>query len=84
MKAALLVEPKRVETREVPTPLPGKGEVLVRVKEAGICVNAIGPGFFKTQFTEPVWQDHKKFEWTLSRIPLGRVGIPEDAAGAEI
>jgi NAD(P)-dependent dehydrogenase (short-subunit alcohol dehydrogenase family) len=49
-----------------------------------ICVNAIAPGFFQTQLTEPVWQDHKKFEWALSRIPLGRVGIPEDAAGAVI
>ncbi|MDI7258964.1 MAG: alcohol dehydrogenase catalytic domain-containing protein [Thermodesulfobacteriota bacterium] len=37
MKAALLVEPKKVEIREVPTPSPGKGEVLVKIKEAGIC-----------------------------------------------
>jgi NAD(P)-dependent dehydrogenase (short-subunit alcohol dehydrogenase family) len=49
-----------------------------------ICVNAIAPGFFKTQLTEPVWQDPQKIEWALSRIPLGRLGIPEDAAGAVI
>ncbi|MDI7258962.1 MAG: SDR family oxidoreductase [Thermodesulfobacteriota bacterium] len=49
-----------------------------------ICVNAIAPGFFKTQFTEPVWQDPQKFEWALSRIPIGRLGRPEDAAGAVI
>jgi D-arabinose 1-dehydrogenase-like Zn-dependent alcohol dehydrogenase len=54
MKASLLVEPKRVEIREVPTPSPGKGIVFVRVKEAGICVNAIAPGFFKTKLTESV------------------------------
>jgi L-iditol 2-dehydrogenase len=37
MKAAFLVGPKKVEIREVPTPAPGKGEVLIRVREAGIC-----------------------------------------------
>jgi D-arabinose 1-dehydrogenase-like Zn-dependent alcohol dehydrogenase len=37
MKAALLVEPRKVEIREVPTPAPGKGEVLIRVREGGIC-----------------------------------------------
>ena len=37
MKAAFLVEPRRVEIREVPTPSPGRGEGLVRIREAGIC-----------------------------------------------
>jgi D-arabinose 1-dehydrogenase-like Zn-dependent alcohol dehydrogenase len=54
MQAALLVEPKRVEIQQVPTPSPGRGKVFVRVKEAGICVNAIVPGFFKTKLTESV------------------------------
>ena len=37
MKAALLVEPGKVEIRDVPAPSPGRGEVLVRIKQAGIC-----------------------------------------------
>lgn len=37
MEATLLVEPGKVEIREVPTPAPGKGEVLIRVRKAGIC-----------------------------------------------
>ena len=37
MKAALLVGPQKVEIRELPVPVPREGEVLVRVREAGIC-----------------------------------------------
>lgn len=37
MKAAVLLAPHRVEVCEVPVPKLGKGEVLVRVREAGIC-----------------------------------------------
>jgi len=70
--------------KRLSTPSPGRGKVFVRVKEAGVCVNAITPGFFETQLTESVWQDPQKFEWALSRIPLECLGMPEDAAGAEI
>jgi 2-desacetyl-2-hydroxyethyl bacteriochlorophyllide A dehydrogenase len=45
MKAAVLVEPKRIEIREVPTPSPHAGEILMRVREAGIC----GSDFSKYQ-----------------------------------
>lgn len=37
MKASLLVEPNRREIREVPVPSASIGEVLVRIREAGIC-----------------------------------------------
>jgi L-iditol 2-dehydrogenase len=37
MKAAVLLGPQEVDIREVPTPKPGIGEVLIRIKEAGIC-----------------------------------------------
>jgi L-iditol 2-dehydrogenase len=37
MQAAVLVEPRKIEIREVPTPSPRKSEVLVRIIEAGIC-----------------------------------------------
>lgn len=37
MKAIVLTEPKRMELREMPMPSPGKGEVLVRVRQVGIC-----------------------------------------------
>jgi 2-desacetyl-2-hydroxyethyl bacteriochlorophyllide A dehydrogenase len=37
MQAAILIEPGKIEIREAPTPSPRKGEVLVRIVEAGIC-----------------------------------------------
>lgn len=37
MRAAVLVEPGRFEVRDVPIPIPGPGEVLVRVSRTGIC-----------------------------------------------
>jgi 2-desacetyl-2-hydroxyethyl bacteriochlorophyllide A dehydrogenase len=37
VKAAVLVEPGKIEIRDVPAPVPRKGEVLIRVREAGIC-----------------------------------------------
>jgi NAD(P)-dependent dehydrogenase (short-subunit alcohol dehydrogenase family) len=49
-----------------------------------ICVNALAPGFFKTPLTEPVWQNTHKLDYNLSRIPLGRAGDPQDAAGTVV
>jgi 2-desacetyl-2-hydroxyethyl bacteriochlorophyllide A dehydrogenase len=37
MKAALLVEPGKIEIREVPTPVPGEGDVLIKIVLAGVC-----------------------------------------------
>ena len=37
MQAAILTEPGKIEIREAPTPSPRKGEVLLRILEAGIC-----------------------------------------------
>ncbi|MFA5393908.1 MAG: alcohol dehydrogenase catalytic domain-containing protein [Candidatus Ratteibacteria bacterium] len=37
MKAAFLVGKEKIEIREVPRPVPGTDEVLVRVKRVGIC-----------------------------------------------
>jgi len=37
MKAAVLVEPRKIEYRDVPKPEPGPEEVLVRVAYAGVC-----------------------------------------------
>lgn len=45
MKAALLVGPQKIEIRDLPAPVPGEGEVLIRVREAGIC----GTDFAKYQ-----------------------------------
>jgi 2-desacetyl-2-hydroxyethyl bacteriochlorophyllide A dehydrogenase len=37
MKAAVILQPKRIETQELPVPEPAPGELLVRVMSSGIC-----------------------------------------------
>ncbi len=37
MKAAMLIKPETVEIRELPRPTAGPGEVLIKVRAAGIC-----------------------------------------------
>ena len=37
MKAAVLMEPQRLETKQVPVPEPGPGQVRLKVALAGIC-----------------------------------------------
>jgi threonine dehydrogenase-like Zn-dependent dehydrogenase len=39
MRAAALVEPGRIEVREVETPQPGPGEVRVRLEGSGVCAS---------------------------------------------
>ena len=47
-----------------------------------INVNAIGPTYIKSDLVEKTLQDPQKREQVLSKIPLGRVGVPEDLVGA--
>lgn len=50
----------------------------------GIHVNAIGPGFTRTELTSKLWQD-KAFEAAVrTRTPLGRWGTPEDMGAAAV
>jgi 2-deoxy-D-gluconate 3-dehydrogenase len=49
-----------------------------------INVNAIAPGYYRTQLTEAFFRDEEGYRWVLSRIPLGRPGLPEDLAGAAV
>jgi 2-deoxy-D-gluconate 3-dehydrogenase len=49
-----------------------------------ILVNAIGPGWVRTQLTEALQQDKERYAEILSRIPLGRWADPEDLVGAAV
>jgi 2-deoxy-D-gluconate 3-dehydrogenase len=49
-----------------------------------ILVNAIGPGWVKTELTEALQQDKDRYAEILGRIPLGRWADPEDLAGAAV
>lgn len=52
--------------------------------EYGINVNAIGPTFIRTALTAPTFDDPQIYNDLVSRIPLGRVGEPEEMIGAVV
>lgn len=49
-----------------------------------ITVNAVGPTFILTPLTQSTFDNEELREDLLSRIPLGRVGQPEDVVGAVV
>lgn len=48
----------------------------------GICVNAVGPGLTRTEFSRPLWADAERAGEYLSAVPKGRVAEPEEIVGA--
>ena len=50
----------------------------------GIRVNAIAPTFIRTELTESTLSRPGWREELLSRIPMGRLGTPEDVVGAVV
>lgn len=54
--------------------------LAVELASHNIQVNALGPGYFRTDMTEPFFRDPEHKEWIENRIPLGRIGTPEDLA----
>ena len=50
----------------------------------GVRVNAIAPGFVKTDINKVVQNDAERFASITSRIPLGRWGQPNDLTGAAV
>jgi 3-oxoacyl-[acyl-carrier protein] reductase len=46
-----------------------------------IYVNCVAPGWVDTDMSRPALQDPEKAREILSKIPLGRVGTPEEVAG---
>jgi 2-dehydro-3-deoxy-D-gluconate 5-dehydrogenase len=47
-------------------------------------VNAIAPGYFRTENTVALREDEVRNSQILARIPAGRWGEPEDIAGAAV
>jgi gluconate 5-dehydrogenase len=51
---------------------------------SGICVNAIGPGYFETELTSALVADDEFSAWVRGRTPAGRWGKVEDLVGTLI
>jgi gluconate 5-dehydrogenase len=49
-----------------------------------IQVNCLCPGFIQTELTRPLWEDTKRNEWIMQRIPADRLGQPRDLVGMAI
>lgn len=49
-----------------------------------IRVNCLAPGLVRTQFSKALWQDTEALRRTVASHPLGRIGVPEDIAGAAV
>jgi len=43
-----------------------------------INVNAIGPGYIRTDLTRALWEDKDFDKWVIGRTPMERWGYPED------
>ncbi|MGA7314063.1 MAG: glucose 1-dehydrogenase [Silvibacterium sp.] len=52
--------------------------------ERNVQVNAIAPGYFRTENTLALQKDELRNRQILERIPAGRWGEPEDIAGAAV
>jgi NAD(P)-dependent dehydrogenase (short-subunit alcohol dehydrogenase family) len=57
----------------------------VELAEYGINVNAIGPGYFKTDLTRALFDDEDSYKKILYRIPMGRTGdLYSDIGGTAV
>jgi len=57
-------------------------QVAIELAPYKINVNSIGPGVINTDMTKGIEDDPKQLKQIISRIPLGRIGEPEDIANA--
>ncbi len=51
---------------------------------ANVRVNAIAPSIVRTDFARALWENPETYKDAIARYPLGRIGEPDDIAGAAI
>ena len=49
-----------------------------------IRVNCIAPGLIKTDFARALWENPETLKSSNARTPLGRIGVPDEIAGAAV
>ena len=57
---------------------------LARELGGTVRVNCIAPGLFKTQFAEALWSNEGILQRVVEGNPFGRIGMPEEIAGAAV
>lgn len=58
--------------------------LAVELAVSGIRVNAIAPGYIETKLSSAIVQNEELNQRATSRIPLGRVGQPDDIGGTAV
>lgn len=56
-------------------------DLAVELGPLGITVNNVAPGAIQTPINKSLLEDKPKLNALLEKIPLGRLGVPEDVAG---
>ncbi len=75
MRAAFCSEPGKIEIREVPVPEPAEGEVVVRVRNCGICGSDLH--FFSGHFPPPPVCPGHEISGEVARIGRNVTGLRE-------
>jgi NAD(P)-dependent dehydrogenase (short-subunit alcohol dehydrogenase family) len=57
---------------------------LARELGGKVRVNAIAPGLVKTRFAEALWGNEAILDRVLASNPMGRIGLPDEIAGAVV
>ncbi len=79
MRQAVMTEPGRIELREAPEPVPGQGQVLLRIRRIGICGSDVHVWHGRHPFTGyPVVQGHE-FSGVVAACGPGVEGVPVGA-----
>ena len=55
---------------------------LARELGSKVRVNAVAPGLVKTRFAEALWGNQEILDRVLAQNPTGRIGVPDEVAGA--
>jgi NAD(P)-dependent dehydrogenase (short-subunit alcohol dehydrogenase family) len=59
-------------------------QLAVELAPFGVRVNGIAPGVIRTPINPWIDTDLQKRDMLLKRVPLGRVGEPDDLVGAAV
>lgn len=57
-------------------------ELAAQWARRGVRVNAIAPGWFRSEMTDDMFEDERGRAWIRKRTPMGRAGEGEELAGA--